>query len=1215
MPNIRPFLSISVQGYVIPPYSSVILRPCKKAKSIRGGLLRAHNNTGLPQTLMPSQKAQKQYPDFSPTITGDTIGFASRPMAWTNPNILFEILSLPHSLLPGQDRELPEDMSREITARGSRWPMVHLVSCVPIPIGSTTPPGPDNPKNYMGYDRTNWEVFQVEIQEGILQNVDLIIGRCQHAAGGRCGGNEFAYVLPLFGKRLAFVVEKPDGGSYSHQTDNLGLFLNSIGTSGCISLLQKAIRRRPATMRHPETGEHFDTVDIVRRISLRMCCGNQTGFFLPRVGKFVTSLQHFLKRLFIIAAEDSIYDKEDMFFISTSALLASEIGFWKPSKGTVDRFVDISVKLLMSSVTSRYNTTSKLSAVDHYDFVRGAPSMIQKAMGGMEGDQQMLRWLAMHPSDQNCIGNSQVPLQGVDPLDIYCDQHQDGRMVCFLQQSSVGFAEQLSEAFRAVSGHNTRRRPRSEQWTPYEKMVLDAFRNSSAILRKKVVAFPHDAPSGPNITYEIPRGAIAGMVGTIEMTYKRSKYYVTVSSRDINNFVVIPKPSRDNKEGMESITPEVRDIIVAETRQMLYRPKRKIRLPVEDIFAGLTVHLVGSTWYVGQEQWEIVRHRTVQLQKPLDWSALNAAVEVDWTDTFTGTPVSSSVKQFTLGRMAGYERLITIPKINRVGEGTDEALTGFEASAWQYLKHLSRYFPDAIWPSNKKPYAFETRSVELRRLISQRMKDTLVPECVYPTFQYIHDLRPNQQLALEEMLDADARGYANFLWMLVGQGKTLTVLRFLEQTRKCRYIVWSVPKSGIASIARQIKEVGWKPLMLYPSPGLLNKSRVFNESNGFEATLSTMLRPDCVTLIEHDHLYKMVDSLAKRMCDTAFVFDEVHKAMQSQTKRTASSLRLARISKQLIALTGTPIVDRSGYGLMEWLRLCVPFPVATSNFWVAANSMVSKLNTGNVFVEEREEQAPEDSMVTFSRVNPGSGSVEQVTTTEPEYFKTHFPTRTPWNGETPAPTRLQWIQMRDVSRNIVDRRIVAIARELYLRHPQKWKEEHVVAVELKEQALFENTSQRPLIVTDSSGHTCKLARDLLDAGIAAQDILVVGGGRPLELPLQIKHEKKADLTERSVLEEKHPPYKMVIASKTHCEGYSLTWLTCMLTGLYPSNTAARTQMRGRINRLDAQRLRKTYITVLAGVTTITFRYQDAARLMEKALQGGAARQQKRQKKY
>ena len=38
--------------------------------------------------------------------------------------------------------------------------------------------------------------------------------------------------------------------------------------------------------------------------------------------------------------------------------------------------------------------------------------------------------------------------------------------------------------------------------------------------------------------------------------------------------------------------------------------------------------------------------------------------------------------------------------------------------------------------------------------------------------------------------------------------------------------------------------------------------------------------------------------------------------------------------KAIAALTGTPIVDKTGYGLMQWLRLCVPFPVTAANFWV-----------------------------------------------------------------------------------------------------------------------------------------------------------------------------------------------------------------------------------------------------------------------------------------
>ena len=121
---------------------------------------------------------------------------------------------------------------------------------------------------------------------------------------GQTSVTEMAYVVETLEKKLAFVVEKSNGAIYHHKSDTLGIFLDNIGTSGCISLIQKAIRRRPATMRHPEDDETFKTTEIVERIVRRMCCGRQAGFFLPLIGKFVTPLQHFLKRLFIIAAED-----------------------------------------------------------------------------------------------------------------------------------------------------------------------------------------------------------------------------------------------------------------------------------------------------------------------------------------------------------------------------------------------------------------------------------------------------------------------------------------------------------------------------------------------------------------------------------------------------------------------------------------------------------------------------------------------------------------------------------------------------------------------------------------------------------------------------------------------------------------------------------------------------------------------------------------------
>jgi hypothetical protein len=52
-------------------------------------------------------------------------------------------------------------------------------------------------------------------------------------------------------------------------------------------------------------------------------------------------------------------------------------------------------------------------------------------------------------------------------------------------------------------------------------------------------------------------------------------------------------------------------------------------------------------------------------------------------------------------------------------------------------------------------------------------------------------------------------------------------------------------------------------------------------------------------------------------------------------------------------------------------------------------------------------------------------------------------------------------------------------------------------------------------------------------------------------------------------------------------------------------------MRGRINRLDAQRKEKKYWTVVAGVTEITVKYHEEAKMIERALHYGALQRKKR----
>jgi superfamily II DNA or RNA helicase len=1043
----------------------------------------------------------------------------------------------------------------------------------------------------MVFDRTNWRLFKQETQEGLVTGVDEIIVGGNLVKNYTTTDREIAWKFQVLGRKIAFVVSMDSTASYIPPDDELGRFLDKIGTSGCISLLQKAIRRRPRSMKHPETGELYSTVEIVRRIASRACCGYQQGFFLPVIGKFVSGFQHFLKRLFIIAAEDSSYDPDIMFELSSAALLASLQPVWSPSNSERERFVAITTNLLMRSVTSYYDTSEECALVS--DFKRAAPALIQSEMGGMQGDQRMLRWLASHPEDCNRIGEPYKPLsEHVDGLEVYCDQHQDGRLVCLLPVGG-SYSETLSHAFHTVSGFNTRRHALGDI-TLEQQTVHDALLASSRILRGIVPIAGQRL--GPEITYELDRGAIAGMVGTIEITYQRSKYFVTVSARNIGQFIVIPKPSRDNKRGLQDITPEMRDAILVLAKGILTKGRR-VGNPIEEGFRGKRIHFQESGWYINGHRWDDQRVRTHQLRLEPDFQKLDSPTteHVSWSSTFgQGHVFSAGCRQFALGRMAGYDPLITIPKMNREGKGTDEALVGTEAEAYQFFMHLSKYFPDAIWPSKSKPFAFETECIAFRNEICAKLRASMAHECDWLTWTSQKTLRPSQLQALSEMHAADQHGLATFLWMLVGQGKTLTVLQFLQETRSAKYIVWSLPKSAVESVARQITEVGWKPVQLYPSQGLFKK----HSSASLEATRDTRLLGNVVYMIEHDHLYKLTGQLSGQMNQTAFVFDEVHKAMQSGTKRTAAALQLARISKQLVALTGTPIVDKSGYGLIQWLRLCVPFPVRASNFWVAANSMISPLNTGEVVTQDIVVQAPE-------------------TMEEKAYFKSLFPSRAPWHGQLSTPSHRQWLEMRTKTDEIVTKYVIRLARQMISRHPTNWRAEHFMACSVERKSPeghFEQHSQRPLIVASCQAHAVEIVHGLLQSGVLASDILLCGGARPSHLHNSAIHKKSIHLTEQAVLDEEELPFKCVVAAIRNCEGYSLTWMTCMITGSYPSNQASRTQMRGRINRLDAQRLFKRYITVLAGTTTITHRYHLAAKMMEDALKKTSTGQTRKKQK-
>lgn len=82
---------------------------------------------------------------------------------------------------------------------------------------------------------------------------------------------------------------------------------------------------------------------------------------------------------------------------------------------------------------------------------------------------------------------------------------------------------------------------------------------------------------------------------------------------------------------------------------------------------------------------------------------------------------------------------------------------------------------------------------------------------------------------------------------------------------------------------------------------------------------------------------------------------------------------------------------------------------------------------------------------------------------------------------------------------------------------------------------------------------------------------------------------------------KHMDIQIVITTPTHSAGYNLTAIKTMITGIYFSNQATRTQLVGRIVRMGQKSKYVNIITIHTGILSYTLLHYEQTRSLEKAI--------------
>lgn len=929
--------------------------------------------------------------------------------------------------------------------------------------------------------------------------------------------------------------------------DHLCYFNNVIKgfpPSGFKSLLQKLIRYQPMEVQIGEVKMGAEFVLLATFVTLL----NHPGAFVPNIQRYVTGKESAFKRLAVSIVEDSYLDPQYQNWLSImmlASLTAQRHPDWKPSLAMIQNLMAISINCIRDRRAFTYDWHSELPPFD-YDQSLIHPlrlaSYLLDDLRSFKTDLWMFRSL-----DGTYRPMVDVPDRPSFMLLDHCvDQHWAPEIGLYFSYKTVKdragkagepFQPLYRELFHRVTGVNSRREVIVDDAFTREArrgqdLVLKAKFGSRIQVKSKVLAHTH------HVTKLNPAW-LAAAVGAVPVG-PHGNYLVTIDPSDMSQLHAVVKPSRNMKSAL--LSDEQEEWAMEQFREKLRTKGVKLnacRSPLE----GKTLHLVDEKYLIREGPLscpvEAALHVSRAIQevevKPVSWFHAITHRNPDRDRSWSLPTTSPVVQQRLLYYLNGYRSTITMNKIGLGGDSNGLTVTPEDTGAFHLLCQLAYHRPDLLTMMDRKTTSFAVHSpVELAELVTQirRQSETQMVGVWPPVQDNLARIPWSHQLTSLGELKARERG--NFIWIPVGMGKTWIVLSYLkwliEGENLPRHVIYSLPDSAISSIIREIQAFGFEVELLHPV------QRVSSVS----IPVVTTPTPYRITLVEHDHLRLARTELMEVVSDAMVVVDEVHLTL-NDSQRTGVALEMARLSRNFIGLTGTPVIDTKIYKLQHWLEQIADYEVTEKNFWVAVNSMIAKrVNTG-VIVKRYE------VLASFTEEENG-------------YYQSKVSTKHGGNNLYPKP------------------------------------EDYRLAMQVSYRAITREIVNQTLGLV-SQGHRCfVVARDQTHAEELYQ---ILGQGLPSRQISLIERGRSVFLTHETTGPD--ADIRVVITPIRRSTGYTATLMNVMVTGVYPSNNATREQIEGRINRISQQSKEISQIVVHAGIVTQMMLYHKDAKNLSDVL--------------
>ena len=963
--------------------------------------------------------------------------------------------------------------------------------------------------------------------------------------------------------------------------------------AGYKSLLQKLIRYTPKDVLYqiPEDLEALDATQVL--LATFTILLTHPGSFVPDIQRFITGQESAFKRLAVSIFEDSfIENPKKLERLLVMALLSQRMPSWRPSKEIFLECLEICVEAI-NSKKAYYWDLEEGSKIKSYKFKVDGESFancaaLLEVVKSFGTDISMVKYIAKHAGKTRYISFERPSTMYLERC---IDQHWAPEIAYllpveivdkFIVTGSTPYSILFSQIFHQHTGQN----PRKNKGHDIDPRFVENIENAQYLLlmAKQITLDNKQVHLVTKETYELKvelsKSWIAGMLGAVDVPGK-PQAMVTLIPDQPETMIAIRKPSRGMKDG--TLTDERSEAAIKYVKKLLNTKGIALRAcnaPIQEL-KGYTLKLeyVQDDDGTEIERYIFVKGRDIKTWDEIidDQSTMHIKilkeVEVDTVFSirnfekiikFHGEGIMKNsykklkellinnyrVKEIrrALSYLTAYRMEIEVCRLSKDGGGTSIAASRYDIGAGQILLYISLLYPAALqlieggvtkFKVVNAPLVWEIRNY-INEYVNRTKEGVKKSQKGWGIFKDSskRKIKNYQKEVIDEMMTKTNIGKkGHFIWLTVGLGKTMILLEWICKAIKInklsKYVIYTLPKTALKTIITEIEYFSIPINLLLP----IKSWKSHPQKDYVIDPIGP--QPYMINLIEHDHLRLLEDTLIDIAPDSLFVIDEVHKAL-NDTKRTSVTLEISRGSKDFVAMTGTPMVDSNTYKLIWWLEQIVDFEVNEKNFWVAANGMIAKkVNTG-IETDHKEILA-------------------EMTDLENIEYKKLIPKNL--GGKNQASTNKDFMNAFALCYKICDRKMIDVTKK------------------------FLSENKGVMLVAKDSKHSQKLKELFIKKGVDAADILVMDKNTSIFM------------TDKTVENGTTPDYKVVIVPKSKSAGYTLSRLKSMVTCVYPSNLADRSQLEGRINRLSQTANIIYYRTIHTGILTYVMqKHNDAANI-------------------